>query len=212
MDDSSHPRSMLPQMQGTGLAGPSGAVLTASLLMLPVLMLKLRCLRLARWMSCRVSQGGLSVLSRSTRARFCRRYFFAKVIGAMFPIQNFPQSSFFTRTHSLVGFWRAKETGRGGGDFKSEREIKTGHEGMTKLPASSFTHTLRTHERSFAGTLTHLDIILDVTYWPFTLLDVCRAVDRSKEYEHRIDADNAEAEKGKQFLVCPNVSVPMQLS
>ena len=130
----------------------------------------------------------------------------------MFPIQNFPQSSFFTRTHSLVGFWRAKETGRGGGDFKSEREIKTGHEGMTKLPASSFTHTLRTHERSFAGTLTHLDIILDVTYWPFTLLDVCRAVDRSKEYEHRIDADNAEAEKGKQFLVCPNVSVPMQLS
>ena len=211
MDDSSHPRSMLPQMQGTGLAGPSGAVLTASLLMLPVLMLKLRCLRLARWMSCRVPQGGLSVLSGSTRAGFSRSLLFCE--GDRRNGSNPEFSAVFVfHEDALLGRILARKGARFGGDSKSEREMKTGHEGMTQLPASSFTHTLRTHERSFAGTLTHLDIILDVTYWPFTLLDVCRAVDRSKEYEHRIDADNAEAEKGKQFLVCPNVSVPMQLS
>ena len=147
MDDSSHPRSMLPQMQGTGLAGPSGAVLTASLLMLPVVLLKLRCLRLARWMSCRVPQGGLSVLSGSTRAGFSRSLLFCE--GDRRNVSNPEFSAVFVfHEDALLGRILARKGARFGGDSKSEREMKTGHEGMTQLPASSFTHTLRTHARA----------------------------------------------------------------
>ena len=147
MDDSSHPRSMLPQMQGTGLAGPSGAVLTASLLMLPVLMLKLRCLRLARWMSCRVPQGGLSVLSGSTRAGFSRSLLFCE--GDRRNGSNPEFSAVFVfHEDALLGRILARKGDRsGGGRFQVRARNKDRARGHDEIACKQL-HPHSTHARA----------------------------------------------------------------
>ena len=108
-------------------------------------------------------------------AGFRGRYFFAKVIGAMFPIQNFSHSSFFTRTHSLVGFWRAKETGKVGWRFPvraSNQEVgwrfpvRASNQDRTRehdAIACTQVHLHSTHARTSARSQAHLHTW--ISYW-----------------------------------------------